>query len=122
MMIISQDALGLDGPQQRLVNPAVLFEQQAKLLRLLTFSQVAGFALCQNAPGKMQRVIADVVLKVDGQEVARATVNRTVPAAFSANETFDVGVDLGSVVSLDYFDRRPFRFNGKVEKLEVSLK
>ncbi|HUL86677.1 MAG TPA: arylsulfatase [Pseudolabrys sp.] len=65
---------------------------------------------------------ADVVLKVDGQEVARATVNRTVPAAFSASETFDVGVDLGSVVSLDYFDRRPFRFNGKVEKVEVNLK
>jgi arylsulfatase A-like enzyme len=65
---------------------------------------------------------AEVVLKVDGQEVARTTVNRTVPAAFSASETFDVGVDLGSVVSLDYFDRRPFRFNGKVEKVEVSLK
>ena len=39
---------------------------------------------------------ADVVLKVDGQEVARTTVKRTVPAAFSASETFDVGVDLGS--------------------------
>jgi arylsulfatase len=65
---------------------------------------------------------AEVVLKVDGQEVARATVNRTVPAAFSASETFDVGVDLGSVVSLDYFDRRPFRFNGKIEKVEVNLK
>ncbi len=39
---------------------------------------------------------AEVVLKVDGQEVARTTVKRTVPAAFSASETFDVGVDLGS--------------------------
>ena len=56
---------------------------------------------------------ADVVVKVDGQEVARTTVKRTVPAAFSASETFDVGVDLGSPVSLDYFDRRPFAFNGK---------
>jgi arylsulfatase A-like enzyme len=65
---------------------------------------------------------AEVVLKVDGQEVARTTVNRTVPAAFSASETFDVGVDLGSVVSLDYFDRRPFRFNGKIERVEVNLK
>jgi hypothetical protein len=27
---------------------------------------------------------------------------RTVPAAFSASETFDVGVDLGSTVSLDH--------------------
>jgi hypothetical protein len=64
---------------------------------------------------------ADVVLKVDGQEVARTTVKRTVPAAFSASESFDVGVDLGSPVSLDYFDRRPFRFDGKIEKVEVKL-
>jgi arylsulfatase len=48
---------------------------------------------------------ADVVLKLDGEEVARATVERTVPAAFTASETFDVGVDLGSPVSLEYFDR-----------------
>ena len=34
---------------------------------------------------------ADVILKVDGQEVARATVKRTVPGAFTASETFDVG-------------------------------
>ena len=65
---------------------------------------------------------ADVILKVDGEEVGRDMVKRTVPAAFSASETFDVGVDLGSVVSLDYFDRRPFRFNGKIGKVEVSLK
>jgi hypothetical protein len=65
---------------------------------------------------------ADVVLKVDGSEVARTTVKRTVPAAFTASETFDVGVDLGSPVSLDYFDRRPFRFSGKIEKVEVDLR
>ena len=34
---------------------------------------------------------ADVVLKVDGKEVARTTVKRTVPGAFTASETFDVG-------------------------------
>jgi arylsulfatase A-like enzyme len=65
---------------------------------------------------------ADIILRVDGNEVGRDTVKRTVPAAFSASETFDVGADLGSVVSLDYFDRRPFRFNGKIEKVEVNLK
>ena len=65
---------------------------------------------------------AEVVLTVDGKEVARTTVKRTVPAAFTASETFDVGVDLGSPVSLDYFDRRPFRFDGKIERVTVSLK
>ena len=65
---------------------------------------------------------AEVVVKVDGKEAARTTVKRTVPAAFTASETFDVGVDLGSPVSLDYFDRRPFAFNGKIEKVKVELK
>ncbi len=46
---------------------------------------------------------ADVVIKVDGNEVAQTTVKRTVPGAFTASETFDVGADLGSPVSFDYF-------------------
>jgi arylsulfatase len=65
---------------------------------------------------------AEVVLTVDGQEVGRTTVKRTVPAAFTASESFDVGIDLGSPVSLLYYDRRPFKFNGKIDKVEVKLK
>jgi hypothetical protein len=65
---------------------------------------------------------ADVVLSVDGKEVSRGTAKRTVPAAFTASESLDVGVDLGSPVSLAYFDRRPFRFDGKIEKVEVTMK
>ena len=65
---------------------------------------------------------AEVVLTVDGKDVARTTVKRTVPAAFSATETFDVGEDLGSPVSLDYFDRSPFQFDGNINKVDVHLK
>jgi arylsulfatase len=65
---------------------------------------------------------AEVVLIVDGEEVARTNVKRTVPAAFTASETFDVGTDLGSPVSLDYFDRRPFQFDGKINAVDVHLK
>ena len=65
---------------------------------------------------------ADVVLTVDGAKVARTTVKRTVPAAFTASESFDVGVDLGSPVSLDYFDRAPFAFNGKIDGVTVELR
>lgn len=64
---------------------------------------------------------AEVVLKVDGAEIASTTVKRTVPAAFTASETFDVGVDLGSPASPTYADRAPFRFEGKVEKMTVRL-
>jgi len=62
---------------------------------------------------------ADVVIRVDGQEAARTTVGRTVPGAFTASETFDVGTDLGSPVSLDYEERRPFAFSGEIEAVTV---
>ena len=64
---------------------------------------------------------AEVVLSVDGKEVARTTVKRTVPAAFTASESFDVGTDLGSPVSRDYYDRRPFAFNGKIKEVRVEM-
>ena len=64
----------------------------------------------------------EVIISVDGKEVARTTVKRTVPAAFTASETFDVGTDLGSPVSIDYFDRRPFQFDGKITAVNIRLK
>jgi arylsulfatase len=65
---------------------------------------------------------AEIVLRVDGKEFARTPVKMTVPAAFTASESFDVGVDLGSTVSRDYFERRPFKFEGKIVRVDVSLK
>ena len=64
---------------------------------------------------------ATVILKVDGKELARTIVERTVPLAFTASETFDVGVDLGAPVSLDYAERRPFEFNGTIKRVSVLL-
>jgi arylsulfatase len=40
---------------------------------------------------------------------------------YTASETFDVGVDLGSPVSLGSFDRRPLRFDGNISSVDVSL-
>jgi hypothetical protein len=65
---------------------------------------------------------ATVVLRVDGAEVGVVDVKRTLAGAFPASETLDVGIDLGSPVSLDYFDRRPFAFNGKINSFTVELK
>ncbi|OCP21256.1 MULTISPECIES: arylsulfatase [unclassified Ensifer] len=64
---------------------------------------------------------AEVVITVDGKEAARTTVARTVPAAFTATESFDVGADLGSPVSQAYFDKRPFEFDGKIGAVKVEL-
>jgi arylsulfatase len=65
---------------------------------------------------------ADIVLSLDGKEVAKMTTKRTVPLAFTASETFDVGADLGSPVSRDYAERRPFEFEGKIDKVTIKHK
>jgi len=70
-----------------------------------------------NKPG----AAGTVTLVVDGSEVGKATLNRSVPLVFTASETFDVGVDLGSPVSLNYDDRRPFAFDGKINTVDVTL-
>ncbi|MFZ0135366.1 MAG: arylsulfatase, partial [Desulfobacterales bacterium] len=68
-------------------------------------------------PGQAGRA----TLIADDKEVGSVELKRTVPAAFTATETFDVGVDLGSTVSLNYIDRRPFPFTGKIDRVNVEL-
>jgi len=62
-----------------------------------------------------------IIIKVDDREVVRLDVKRTVPLAFTASETFDVGIDLGSPVSPHYYDRRPFAFTGKIDNVTVEV-
>jgi arylsulfatase len=60
------------------------------------------------------------VMTVDGKEVARKTIPHTVPALFTIDETFDVGVDTATGVDdKDY--QPPFRFTGKLDKLTIKL-
>jgi arylsulfatase A-like enzyme len=61
-----------------------------------------------------------VTLYVNGAEVARGEVGRTMPGTFSLSETFDVGVDTGTPVSRDY-TRENARFSGKLDRVIVSL-
>ena len=68
----------------------------------------------------MPRGPLDVTMKVNGSIVAEGTVPVTCPIAFSANECLDIGVALGSPVSLDYYDKAPFRFNGTIDRVHVA--
>jgi hypothetical protein len=52
---------------------------------------------------------------VESKVVAEGEVPISAPLLFIANECLDIGVALGSPVSLDYGDRAPFKFNGKIE-------
>jgi arylsulfatase len=54
----------------------------------------------------------EVTLKVNGKTAASGKVPITAPVCFTANDCLDFGSDLGSPVSLDYFDEAPFKLNG----------
>lgn len=69
-------------------------------------------------PGKE----GNVTITANANEIARIKLKQTVPAAFTASESFDVGIDLGSTVSLDYYDQRPFEFEGEIKRVFVELK
>ncbi|MFD1292778.1 arylsulfatase [Lutibacter holmesii] len=64
---------------------------------------------------------AKITLTVDGKEVGNVQTLGTVPAAFSASETLDVGIDLGSPVSFDYLEKAPFKFDNKINAVHIKL-
>lgn len=64
---------------------------------------------------------ATITLLVDGNEVGSMVTLGTVPLAFSASETLDVGIDLGSPVSFEYLEKMPFKFNGTINEMKVKL-
>ena len=62
------------------------------------------------------------VLSVDGQEVARNSVEHTTPITFPEDETFDIGQDTRTGVALvEYRYDVPFKFTGKIDKLTFKL-
>jgi len=62
----------------------------------------------------------DVSLRVNGKEVAKGRVPISAPLGFTANDCLDIGTDLGSPVSIDYFDQAPFNFNGTINEVRVK--
>jgi arylsulfatase A-like enzyme len=62
----------------------------------------------------------NVSLYYDGKKVGEGRVERTVPMAFSADETTDLGRDTATPVSSDY-TRSTSVFNGKVHWVQIDL-
>jgi arylsulfatase A-like enzyme len=60
-------------------------------------------------------------LSVDGKEVAQGKIDRTIPARFSLDETFDVGEDTGTPVIEEYLPKMPFKFTGNLKKVVIEL-
>jgi arylsulfatase len=62
------------------------------------------------------------VLSVDGKEVARNSVDHTIPITFPEDESFDIGRDTRTgVAMLEYRYDVPFAFTGKLDKLTFKL-
>jgi arylsulfatase len=61
----------------------------------------------------------DVTLKVNGQVVGQGRVPAAMSLHFTSNATFDIGTDLDSPVSLDYYDQAPFAFNGTIGRTQI---
>lgn len=59
-------------------------------------------------------------LFVNGNSVASGKVDKVVPSRYSATETMDIGMDLGSTVSTDY--KAPFAYPSEINFVKFELK
>ena len=62
----------------------------------------------------------NVTLKVNCAVVGQGQVPAAMSLHFTSNATFDLGRDLDSPVSLDYYDQAPFAFNGTIGTTKIS--
>ena len=61
-------------------------------------------------------------LLVDGKKVGEGRIGVTQPGMFSADETADVGIDLGTPVVEAIGAEAKSRFTGRIPKLTVEVK
>ena len=59
------------------------------------------------------------VFTVDGRELAKKTIEHTIPMLMAIDETFDIGSDTRTGVDDSY--ELPFRFTGTIDKLTFKL-
>ena len=61
----------------------------------------------------------DITIKVNDKVVGQGQVPTAISLHFTTNESFDIGSDTSSPVSLDYYDQAPFAFNGRIGQTVV---
>jgi hypothetical protein len=61
----------------------------------------------------------NIALSVNDIQLASGMVPVSAPLLFTANDCLDIGVCHGGRVSLDYYDRAPFPFNGAIKNVNV---
>jgi len=61
----------------------------------------------------------DISMRVNAAVVGSGQVPVSAPLLFTANDCLDIGRCLGGSVSLDYYERAPFAFNGQIHSVNV---
>jgi arylsulfatase A-like enzyme len=64
----------------------------------------------------------NISMTVKGEDYGSGQVPMSAPLAFTANDCLDIGICLGSPVSLDYYDKAPFPYNGQINNVNVRYK
>ena len=62
----------------------------------------------------------NITMRVNGDVFATGQVPISAPLLFTANDCLDIGIVRGSPVSLDYYDKVPFKFNGTIDQVHVG--
>lgn len=62
-----------------------------------------------------------IELMTNGKLIASGRIEKTVPLIISADDTFDVGKDTGSVVDHSYHSQRPFEYAGNIRTVKIKL-
>ena len=57
----------------------------------------------------------------DGKPAGEGEIANVTPGRFSATETLDIGMDLGSTISMDYSDKAPFAFTCTIKTVRIDL-
>ena len=60
------------------------------------------------------------VIARNGESIATGQVPISAPLLFTANDCLDIGTCLGSPVSMDYRERAPFPFEGRIHTVHVA--
>jgi hypothetical protein len=57
---------------------------------------------------------------MNGEEIARGRIEKTLSPPFSLNEGLDIGEDTGTPINLSY--NPPFKFSGEIGNIVVSFR
>ena len=94
---------------------ALVVDDSTSMRQMVAFTlQSAGFEVIEGSDGK------DALGKVNGKAVAQDRVPAAMSLHFTSNATFDIGTDLDSPVSLDYYEQAPFAFNGSIGATKIK--